>query len=252
MAKPLLSAGLLIAVTLAAGCGDDDDDGSALASLDGTSWSLAEGKGVTVPIEFTMTVAFAGGTASGSSGCNRFTGAYEEVGRSVSFGPLATTRTACADEVMTAEHAYLAALESVSSWSATDAELPPRRHLDQPRTHLRRQPPPPLPRRQRDRQPNRHRQHHHLQRRPPHRRQQRLGRMVPRPHRRSPHLQPRPHTQRDPNRHDTTRRAVKALVETPLSRTRWFRTATRQSLSEWPGARVLMRSKAANLAASPS
>ena len=30
---------------------------------------------------------------------------------------------ACADEVMTAERAYLAALESVSSWSATDAEL---------------------------------------------------------------------------------------------------------------------------------
>ena len=30
---------------------------------------------------------------------------------------------ACAGEVMTAERAYLAALESVSSWSATDAEL---------------------------------------------------------------------------------------------------------------------------------
>jgi len=123
MAKPLLSAGLLIAVTLAAGCGDDDDDGNALASLDGTSSSLAEGEGVTIPIEVTMTVAFAGGTASGSSGCNRFTGTYEEGGRSVTSGPLATTRMACADEVMTAEHAYLAALESASSWSATDAEL---------------------------------------------------------------------------------------------------------------------------------
>lgn len=30
---------------------------------------------------------------------------------------------ACADDVMTAERAYLAALESVSSWSATTAEL---------------------------------------------------------------------------------------------------------------------------------
>jgi heat shock protein HslJ len=52
-----------------------------------------------------MTIAFAGGTASGSSGCNRFTGIYEEEGHSVSFGRLAATRMACADEVMTAERA---------------------------------------------------------------------------------------------------------------------------------------------------
>ena len=91
--------------------------------LDGTSWSLADGEGVTIPEQVTMTIAFAGATASGSSGCNRFTGMYEERGRSMGFGPMATTRMACADEVMTAERAYLAALESVSSWSATDAEL---------------------------------------------------------------------------------------------------------------------------------
>jgi hypothetical protein len=49
MARPLVSAtGLLIAVTLAAGCGGDDDGGDALASLDGTSWSLADG--VTIPV----------------------------------------------------------------------------------------------------------------------------------------------------------------------------------------------------------
>jgi heat shock protein HslJ len=117
------ATGQLTAVTLAAGCGGDDDGGGALASLDGTSWSLADGEGVTIPVGVTMTVAFAGGTASGSTGCNRFTGIYAEEGGSVSFGPLATTRMACADEVMTAERAYLAALDSVSSWSATDAEL---------------------------------------------------------------------------------------------------------------------------------
>lgn len=69
------AVGPLIVVALAAGCDRDDDvSGDALTSLDGTSWSLAEGAGVTIPDEVTMTVAFAAGTASGSSGCNRFTG----------------------------------------------------------------------------------------------------------------------------------------------------------------------------------
>jgi heat shock protein HslJ len=117
------ATGPLTAAALAAGCGGDDDGRDAVASLDGTSWSLTDGEGITIPVGVTMTLAFVGGRANGSSGCNRFTGTYEEQGRSVSFHPLATTRMACADEVMTAEHAYLAVLESVSSWSAIDAEL---------------------------------------------------------------------------------------------------------------------------------
>jgi heat shock protein HslJ len=101
----------------------ENDDVTALATLDGTSWSLAEGKSMSIPDEVTMTIAFAAPRVSGSSGCNRFTGTYQEDGESISLGPLAGTRMACADAVMTAERAYLAALAEVASWSATAASL---------------------------------------------------------------------------------------------------------------------------------
>ncbi len=81
------------------------------------------GNGHHDPHDGAITLAFEGGRASGSGGCNRFTGSYEEDGESVSFGQLASTRMACLDEVMSAETAYFAALESVSSWSATEGEL---------------------------------------------------------------------------------------------------------------------------------
>jgi len=80
-------------------------------------------EGISIPDNVALTIAFAAGRGSGSGGCNRFTGTYEEDGESISFGPLAATRMACVDEAMTAERAYFAALETVSSWSATDAEL---------------------------------------------------------------------------------------------------------------------------------
>jgi putative lipoprotein len=99
------------------------DDGAALATLDGTSWSLTEAKGMSIPHNVTMTIAFAAARVSGSSGCNRFTGMYQEDGGSIALGPLAGTRLACADEVMTAERAYLAALAEVASRSATAASL---------------------------------------------------------------------------------------------------------------------------------
>jgi heat shock protein HslJ len=93
------------------------------ATLDGTSWLLAEGEGISSPDGVTLTVAFASARVSGSSGCNRFAGAYHEDGHAISVDPLASTRMACAQEVMAAERAYLAALADVSSWSADAAGL---------------------------------------------------------------------------------------------------------------------------------
>jgi heat shock protein HslJ len=98
-------------------------DQGALTTLDGTSWSLQEGASVTIPDGVTMTIEFQDERASGKGGCNRFTGAYVQDGDSLSIGPLAGTRMACADEVMEAESAYLAALESARAWSGTVAEL---------------------------------------------------------------------------------------------------------------------------------
>jgi putative lipoprotein len=117
-----LIASLLAGVFLVSACGGDDD-AEAPASLDGTSWTLVEGTDVTIPDDVEMTIAFQGGRASGSGGCNRFTGSYEQGGESISLGRLASTRMACAEEVMSAEQAYHSALESVTSWSATGGVL---------------------------------------------------------------------------------------------------------------------------------
>lgn len=59
----------------------------------------------------------ADGKASGFAGCNRFSGTFESQGTSLSFGPVATTRMACAspDGVMEQEQAFLKALETVST-----------------------------------------------------------------------------------------------------------------------------------------
>jgi putative lipoprotein len=92
-------------------------------SLDGTSWRLVEGMDITIPDDVEMTIAFEAGGVSGSGGCNRFTGPYEQDGESISVRRLASTRMACAEEVMSAEQAYHSALESVTSWSATGGVL---------------------------------------------------------------------------------------------------------------------------------
>jgi heat shock protein HslJ len=102
---------------------DGTGGGRDLTTLDGTSWTLIEGTGVTIPDEVTMTLQFEGDRSSGSGGCNRFTGTYEEDGNSISFGPLASTRMACPEEVVAAESAYHAALGSAAWWSASENEL---------------------------------------------------------------------------------------------------------------------------------
>jgi heat shock protein HslJ len=121
--RNLATAVSLLTVLLAtAGCGGDDD-GEELASLEGTSWALVEGAGVTIPEGRSLNIGFEADSVSGSGGCNRFTGGYQEDGDSISIGPLAATRMACAPPIMDAEQAYLAAVESASAWSATADQL---------------------------------------------------------------------------------------------------------------------------------
>lgn len=123
MTPAALSATLLAGIVFFASCGGEDDDAEAPASLDGSSWTLVEGMDVTIPDDVAMTIAFEAGRASGSGGCNRFTGSYDQDGELISLDRVASTRMACDEEVMSAERAYLSALESVSSWSATGGVL---------------------------------------------------------------------------------------------------------------------------------
>ena len=64
-----------------------------------------------------LTLAFKDGQVSGSAGCNNFHGSYRTDGDSIQIGPLATTRRACDEPLMTQEREFLSALASAVTWS---------------------------------------------------------------------------------------------------------------------------------------
>ncbi|HEX6843711.1 MAG TPA: META domain-containing protein [Actinomycetota bacterium] len=95
--------------------------------LEGTVWTLdtvAAGDAVSSALAGTeATLTLEGGLASGSGGCNRLSGDYTLDGAGLSFGPLATTKMACPDDVMGQEQAVLAALGDVAGWSVEGDRL---------------------------------------------------------------------------------------------------------------------------------
>jgi heat shock protein HslJ len=70
----------------------------------------------------TLRLESASGRASGFAGCNRFSGPYTLSGDSLSFGPLVSTRMACA-QGNDVEVSYLAALGNVRTFTAADSSL---------------------------------------------------------------------------------------------------------------------------------
>ena len=91
----------------------------ATTDLPGTSWVLVELDGAEPVGDAAPSIAFAeDGTVSGSTGCNTFTGSVTIDGTSLEFGPLATTRMACADaSANEQEQAFLLAMEEVTSYT---------------------------------------------------------------------------------------------------------------------------------------
>ena len=78
-------------------------------NLAGSEWGFAGETGRTARfVQFR-----ADGIVGGSSGCNRFTGAYNQQGGELKLGPLASTRMACPPEVMEREQQFLAMLGNV-------------------------------------------------------------------------------------------------------------------------------------------
>lgn len=65
-------------------------------------------------------ITFTPDGATGSTGCNRFNGSYESNGNSIAFGPLATTRRACAPALNMQERRVLDALGAVTTYSYDD------------------------------------------------------------------------------------------------------------------------------------
>lgn len=99
------------------------------ADLVGPEWQVqAYNNGrqavVSVMTGTTMTASFgADGSVTGSGGCNRFNGSYTRTGDTLSIGPLATTRIACAQPIMDQENAYLAALQASTTLELRASQL---------------------------------------------------------------------------------------------------------------------------------
>lgn len=114
------------ALTALAACGNG---GSGATTVDMTgTWTLVSGTNADGPImpvaDTPVTLDVTANTSvAGSSGCNRYTGEVTVDGPSVTFGPLASTRMACATDVMAVEDAYLAALGDVDSGSREGTDL---------------------------------------------------------------------------------------------------------------------------------
>ena len=90
--------------------------------LAGSEWkvtSFNNGRQAVVGVigESSITISFADGKVSGSAGCNGFHGTYSASGSSIQFGPLATTRRACEEPLMTQERKFLDALATTVKWS---------------------------------------------------------------------------------------------------------------------------------------
>ena len=89
----------------------------ALTSLGDNTAPLGNGgQPVTLTLQSSDTRAF------GNAGCNRYSGPYTLSGDQLSFGPAMSTKMAC-EQGMEVEMAYLAILNNVTSYQATDSSL---------------------------------------------------------------------------------------------------------------------------------
>ena len=97
--------------------------------LAGTDWRLVSfgpaGGETSLVAGTTVTLKFGeDGRASGSTGCNSYSGTYQVRGDSLSFGRLISTRRACLDQnANQQEQRFLAALESASRFRLTSNRL---------------------------------------------------------------------------------------------------------------------------------
>jgi heat shock protein HslJ len=99
-----------------------------VVELGGTEWTLVELVGEPVELGHDETVPhlvfdLEEAHVSGSTGCNRIAGAFALSEDELRFGALATTRMACAEEVMQRERRFLEALARVTSFELDCARL---------------------------------------------------------------------------------------------------------------------------------
>jgi putative lipoprotein len=116
MILPALAAMIAVAATVLPA--SDAHAQGAGTGIDGTAWLVEDIAGRGVIDRAQTTVSFdAPGRASGSTGCNRYTGMATVEGEALKFGPLATTRRACVPALMDQEQKFLAAMDAVRGYA---------------------------------------------------------------------------------------------------------------------------------------
>lgn len=94
------------------------------ASLTGTEWKPTRIGELAMPAETEAFVQFRSkGRLSGLTGCNRILAQYTASGGVIFIGPVAATRMACAESVMSRELALVQALEQARTYRRETADL---------------------------------------------------------------------------------------------------------------------------------
>ncbi len=124
----MMRLGLIAGVALAlAGCAKEvalvkGEMPVIAGSLEGGPWWVEDLNGGGVIDNARLEMTFDPGDqgtsrVSGSSGCNRFSGRWQQDGTTITLGPLAGTRIACAPALMELESKFLATLGAVTAVS---------------------------------------------------------------------------------------------------------------------------------------
>lgn len=108
-------------------CSSSGGSGGSGGTLDGTSWILssyvAGGTTTTIPSGVVVDATFKDSKVSGSAGCNAYNATATTDGAKLTIGTPISTQKLCAQDVMTVESAYFAALGSVATYTATATAL---------------------------------------------------------------------------------------------------------------------------------
>lgn len=106
---------IVIAALLVSGCAAGSLAGSR--QVQGPEWTAVDINGVPVT-GGPLTMQLGGDRASGHAGCNQWSADYDLRSRDgIRFGPITTTRMACAPEIMEQERRFLTVIEYAQGYS---------------------------------------------------------------------------------------------------------------------------------------
>lgn len=101
----------------------DIDESADDETLVGTSWKLQDLQGTRVLGQVEATLSFPEvGMVTGNATCNHFFGTVQIKGNDMKFGPIGSTKMACADSVMNQETKYLQALREVEEFTIQEPD----------------------------------------------------------------------------------------------------------------------------------